>query len=177
MQMHLMYVLRHFVLLQHLILLSGWWDIEYPVFFTLSIIYKCWTCLWKYQGVLSFHQIIERASCSDGSCCVFVLVNSCLIIAQLTPGSAWKWARGGSILGEEKSSDEVFSSSFESLFIIYQRCPADKRFACWDLCENMYLLQIQIHKVTSPVNDCIIFGLVWLSRWLKLSYRQFVMVC
>lgn len=33
MQMHLMYVLRHFVIFQHLILFSGWLHIKYLVFF------------------------------------------------------------------------------------------------------------------------------------------------
>lgn len=40
MQMHLMYVLRPFVLFQHLILFSGWLHIKYLVFFMLIILDK-----------------------------------------------------------------------------------------------------------------------------------------
>lgn len=40
----------------------------------------------------------------------------------------------------------------------------------------MYLLQIQIHKVNSLVNDCT--SLAWLTQWLEISQTgQFVMVC
>lgn len=40
MQMHLMYILRHFVLFQHLIIFSGWLHMKYLVFFMLIIIGK-----------------------------------------------------------------------------------------------------------------------------------------
>lgn len=118
--------------------------------------------IWNYQGMFSFRQIIERASCSDGSYCFCpgeVLLNHCSVDTR-------KCLKTKRVDTGEGNKVQVFSGSFWGFHSLFTcKRPAVNRFACGGHVEKICIYR-RFRSVKWRHWLMIALSLVW-SGWVS----------